>query len=180
MPKSGWGQLLAGAPWFQDDGKFPIAAYSEFIPPPRLGIKPYSKKASLEPMSQDPYGWQVTEYEEAFEFRPGFQHLAGQWVTAFEHLGSGRPAHGIARGKLTDNPYWPPELADRAERFRTNITWCSCRWLSRELRTIRVGCAGRFLAGVNKAPARPFGKRSSPRRGERCRKTRDPVSFADS
>jgi len=114
MPKSGWELLLAGAPWFQDDGKFPIAAYSEFIPPPRLGIKPYSKKASPEPMSQDPHGWQVTEYEEAFEFRPGFQHLAGQWVKALEHLGSGRPAHGIARGKLTDNPYWPTELSERA------------------------------------------------------------------
>src|SRR5713226_432268 len=117
MPKSGWEQLLAGAPWFQDDGKFPIAAYSEFIPPPRLGIKPYSKNASLEPMSQDPYGWQVTEYEEAFEFRPGFQHLAGQWVTALARLGSGEPAHGIARGKLVDNPYWPPELAEHAGKL---------------------------------------------------------------
>src|SRR5262249_31173324 len=51
---------------------------------------------------------------EAFEFRPGLQHLAGQLVKAFEHLGSGRSAHGIARAKLTDNPYWPPELAERA------------------------------------------------------------------
>src|SRR5262245_55292135 len=114
MPKSGWEQLLAGAPWFQDDGKFPIAAYSEFIPPPRLGIKPYSKRVHLEHDGQDSFGWQVSEYEEAFEFRPGFQHLAEQLVRAFEHLGSGRPAHGIARAKLTDNPYWPPELAERA------------------------------------------------------------------
>jgi hypothetical protein len=114
MPKSGWEQLLSGAPWFQDDGKFPIEAYSEFMPPPRLGIKPYSNRVSSGVIHQDPNGWQVTEYEEAFEFRPGFQHLTEQLVRAFEHLGSGRPAHGIARAKLTDNPYWPPELAERA------------------------------------------------------------------
>ena len=53
MPKSGWEQLLAGAPWFQDNGKFPIAAYSEFIPPPRLGIKPYSTKVRLGHDSHD-------------------------------------------------------------------------------------------------------------------------------
>ena len=33
---------------------------------------------------------------------------------AMEHLGHGRPAHGIAQAKLEGNPFWPPELAERA------------------------------------------------------------------
>jgi hypothetical protein len=65
----------------------------------------------------DPCGWQVTEFEEAFEFRPGMEHLAQQIVRAFARLGSGQLAHGIARGKLLDNPYWPPELADHAGKL---------------------------------------------------------------
>jgi hypothetical protein len=114
MPTSGWKQLLAGAPWVQDEGKFPISAYSEFMPPPHLGVKPYSMKGRNSVGTSDPNGWEVTEYEEAFEFQPGLHHLACQFVNALEHLCCGRPAHGISRTKLTDNPYWPPELSERA------------------------------------------------------------------
>ncbi len=45
------------------------------------------------------------------------EHLAQQIVKALARLGSGEPAHGIARGKLVDNPYWPPELAERAGKL---------------------------------------------------------------
>jgi len=37
MPLQGWKRLLAGAPWFRGRGKYTIRAYSEFLPPPRLG-----------------------------------------------------------------------------------------------------------------------------------------------
>ena len=116
MPTSGWKRLLAGRPWFRGEGSYPIAAYSEFMPPPHLGLKPYPD-AEPEPypfFQDDPFGWQVTEYEEALELRPGLGQVAGQVVTALVHLGHGRPAHGIARGKLLDNPCWPPELAEKA------------------------------------------------------------------
>src|SRR5262249_6980101 len=99
MPASGWKRLLAGAPWFRGPGSYPLAAYSEFMPPPRLGRKPYAH-AELEP---NPFWagfwtcWQITEYEEALELGPGLEHVAGQVVTALAHLGHGRPAHGIAR-----------------------------------------------------------------------------------
>ena len=51
------------------------------------------------------------------ELRPGLEHLAGLLIRALEHLGNGRPAHGIARAKLEGNPYWPGELAERAGRL---------------------------------------------------------------
>jgi hypothetical protein len=111
MPSSAWKQLLAGAPWFQGDEAYPIAAYSEFMPPPRLAVKPYGSRDFYCCAERDPWGWPVTEYEEAFQLRPGLAHLARQLVGALVHLGHGEAAHGIAHGKLAENPYWPPELA---------------------------------------------------------------------
>ena len=102
---------------FRGPGQFPIAAYSEFMPPPRLGRKPYGAEDPVLFQEDDPLGWHVTEYEEVMELRPGLEHLAAQLVHAMEHLGNGRPAHGIARAKLEGNPYWPDELAERAGRL---------------------------------------------------------------
>jgi hypothetical protein len=110
MAKPGWKQLLAGAPWFDKPGRYPIPAYSEFMPPPRLGRKPYGRLDTLLFCEQDPWGWHVTEYEEAFELRPGLQLLAQEFLHALRHLGRGEPAHGIAHNKLQDNPYWPDAL----------------------------------------------------------------------
>src|ERR1700682_3484057 len=124
MPKAGWKQLLGDWPWFVGQGKYPIAAYSEFTPPPRLGRKPYGTVDAALFGRDDPWGWQVTEYEEALQLKPGLEHLARHVITALVHLGQRQPTHGIARGKLIDNPYWPAELADHAgslvqERYLT-------------------------------------------------------------
>jgi hypothetical protein len=118
MPAKGWKQLLAGEPWFRAEGAFPMEAYSEFVPPPYLGPRPYGT-AGINPMPErDPYGWNVSEYEEAFELRPGLETLAHHAVTLFAHLGCGDRAHCIARHKLQVNPYWPPELADMAGQLK--------------------------------------------------------------
>src|SRR5262249_31792373 len=107
MPSKGWKQLLAGYPWFSGDGSYPIAAYSEYMPPPRLGRKPCGQLDTLLFDENDPWGWHITEYEEIFELRPGMERLAHQFVKTLIHLAQGEPAHGIARAKLIDNPYWP-------------------------------------------------------------------------
>ncbi len=119
---SGWPQLVEGWPWFQGAGQYPISAYSEFLPPPLLGRKPYGCQDSLLFTAADPWGWHVTEYEEHLELRPGMDRLAQKVVSSMAHLGGGRQAHGIAKGKLIGNPYWPESLAKHAgtlhhERF---------------------------------------------------------------
>lgn len=158
MPTSGWKRLLGGVPWFRGQDSYPLAAYSEFMPPPRLALKPYPH-AEPEPypfFAGDPFGWQVTEYEEALELRPGLEQVASQVLTALAHLGNGQPAHGIARGKLHDNPCWPPELAKKAgslphERYvvlmplalaRTQDDKGRLRWT--------------VFGGSQQGPARPF------------------------
>ncbi|MGA2060172.1 MAG: M28 family peptidase [Thermoguttaceae bacterium] len=117
MSRTGWKQLMAGAPWFHGPGKYPIVAYSEFMPPPRLGRKPYGAINPTLFRPDDPVGWYVTEYEEEYELRPGLLHLGNELVTVAAHLGNGRSSHGISKAKLEGNPYWPPELAQHAGKL---------------------------------------------------------------
>ncbi|HYA49147.1 MAG TPA: M28 family peptidase [Burkholderiales bacterium] len=117
---SGWKALMEDYPWFAGKGKFPFPAYSEFMPPPRLGRKPYGT-AEVRPFTDaDPFGWAVTEIEEEYELRPGLEHLAGEIVSALKNLGEGKPEFRIPGHKgrnLTDNPFCPPELLAAAGRL---------------------------------------------------------------
>ncbi len=121
MADQGWQKLLAGYPWFEGEGNYPIAAYSEFMPPPRVGRKPYGSVDHCLYREDDPFGWHVTEYEESLELQPGLEMIANELMHVAHRLGCGDPAHGIARQKLDGNPYWPDELATsdapRQERY---------------------------------------------------------------
>ena len=64
MPQEGFRRLLAGVSWYCRPGRFPILAYSEFMPPPRVGRKPYGSIDHCLYREDDPFGWHVTEYEE--------------------------------------------------------------------------------------------------------------------
>src|SRR5205807_8664145 len=157
MAKSGWKRLLDGAPWFWGEGKFPIAAYSEFMPPPRLLVKPYGNPCRLLE-EDDPWAWPIMEYEEAFSFRPGLEKIAHQVVGALVHLGHGRPTHGISRSKLHDNPYWPPELAENAgklvhERYVTLMPLALSRTQDDKGRVLWT-----LFGGSEQGPARAFWK----------------------
>jgi len=114
---TGWGRLLDGHPWFVGEGRFPLPAYSEFMPPPRLGRTPYGDVDAMLFSAQDPHGWRVSEIEEEYELRPGLEHLAQQIMVALLRLGQGMPVHHIGGHKgqnLVNNPYWPPQLAAHA------------------------------------------------------------------
>jgi hypothetical protein len=112
MTKQGREQLYASLPDYRGAGRYPIAAYSEFMPAPRVGWRPYSAAPADPSASSDPFAWQVSEREEIFELQPGLQHVAGQVLHALQHLDREQPAQGIGREKLAGNPYWPRELAE--------------------------------------------------------------------
>lgn len=114
----GWKKLLEGYPWYQGEGKFPLLAYSEFMPPPRFGKRPYGEIDHNLFSDDDPYGWRITELEERFELQPGMQGLASQFLTHLIQLGQGtRPTfvYGHQGRNIEGNPYWTPELQDAAE-----------------------------------------------------------------
>jgi hypothetical protein len=45
MKERGW-KLLVASCHFTKEGKFPIEAYSEFMPPVRIGCKPYREEST--------------------------------------------------------------------------------------------------------------------------------------
>jgi hypothetical protein len=123
MAQAGWKQLVEGAPWFRAPGSYPIAAYSEFIPPPREVCKPYLGYPVNALDENDPWSWPVVEWEEAGQIRPGLAHIAEIVVRGLVELAHGRPVHGLSKIKLAGNPAWPPLLAQKGllahERYVT-------------------------------------------------------------
>jgi Peptidase family M28 len=112
MKPMGWSRLLQGWPWFGGAGQYPITAYSEFLPPPRLGRKPSGAEDPFLFEPDDPWGWYVSEYQEALELRPGLSSVAAAVIHTLVHLGEGRSSHGLSHAKLVNNPAWPDELAN--------------------------------------------------------------------
>jgi hypothetical protein len=113
----GWEKFLEGYPWYNCNGCYPITAYSEFMPPPKIGYKPYGKPDNSVLSKEDPYGWKITEMEEEYELKPGIEHVGQQIMKSLIKLGKGLPEHlisGHGGENLRDNPYWPPELARSA------------------------------------------------------------------
>ena len=112
MPGSGWKRLMPNSTYLRGEGAYPIEAYSEFVPPRALVGNPYGDggfdPAVFDPL--DPFGWRISEYEEAREIRPGLPLIAQQVVGEIGRLLDGDPDTDIRELDLTDNPYWPPEL----------------------------------------------------------------------
>jgi hypothetical protein len=82
------------------------------MPAPRMGQKPLGERDPLLVRGDDPLGWPITEYEEAFELRPGLEQIGRQLIRVLYALGRGHPARGISKDKLKGNPAWPPTLRD--------------------------------------------------------------------
>ena len=123
----GWKKMIKGHPWFNCDGCYPLPAYSEFMPAPKLGCKPYSKPDYRILSEDDPYGWKISEMEEEYELKPGIEHLGQQIMSNIIKLGKGLHQDlisGHGGENLRNNPFWPPELSAHAgslshERFVT-------------------------------------------------------------
>ncbi len=113
----GWHALTAGFPWFAGTGRFRIPAYSEFMPPPRLGLPPYGDLDTTLFDANDPHGWRVSEFDEAYQIRLGFESVAnqvmGHLIKFAKDLDSTYVA-GSNRRNLKGNPFWSNELAARA------------------------------------------------------------------
>jgi hypothetical protein len=114
MTNVGWKQLLDGWPWFRGEGSYPIPCYSEFMPPPYLVRKPYGGFDPLPMDEKDPWGWPVTEYEEALPLRIGMTAIARHLLPKIVRLSTGEHGHGFPHYQLQDNPFWPEELAKHA------------------------------------------------------------------
>jgi len=112
MSDQGWERLLSDVPRYGKKERFQVAAYSEFMPPPSIGWRPYGTEHPVPRSPENPFTWLIGEREQAFELGPGLQTIAGQVLWALERLDREQPAQGINRAKLEGNLYWPKELAE--------------------------------------------------------------------
>ena len=69
----GWLSLFDDPSWTRVRQRFPIAAYSEFMPPPRIGQKPYGTWTRSPFIESDAWGWRITPHETERHLRPGLQ-----------------------------------------------------------------------------------------------------------
>ena len=157
MSLQGW-KALAETCKFEEEGRYPIAAYSEFMPPVRLGCRPYKGRADGFFCEDDPFGFPVTDYEEAFELRPGMENIAHQALGALQHMVRGEPAERLSKNKLIDNPYWSPELVRQGEALR-HERFVVILPLALSLTQDDKGRKRwTFFGGSEQGPSRPFWK----------------------
>jgi hypothetical protein len=116
MAAAGWKQLIPSDSWCRGPGRYRIDAYSEFMPPPRLGSKAYGGEPPDPQLfrADDPFGWHVHEFDEALQIRPGLLRIARQVVARVGCVLRGEHCLGMSTRELTNNPYWPDELAAKA------------------------------------------------------------------
>ena len=76
MTRHGWPRLLANLPRYGVKVRFPLPAYSEFMPPPRIGWRPYDKHHPAPRNPADPCAWLVSEREQVSEVQPGLEIIA--------------------------------------------------------------------------------------------------------
>ncbi len=119
MAERGWKQLLANHTWFRGKGKYPISAYSEFMPPPRLGRKPYGSVDHLAVRRRRSVGLARHRIRRGVRAAPGLgahRPRVGDGACIIWAAASRRTA--FRNHKLHDNPYWPEHTqAPPAERY---------------------------------------------------------------
>src|SRR5215211_978485 len=105
MAQVGWKRLLEGWPWFRRPGAYPLPTYPEYMPPVRLLRKPYGGWDPVCLDEEDPWGWPVTEYEEALTIRPGLRDIARRVLDKLVRFARGAAStEDAAAYDLTDNP----------------------------------------------------------------------------
>ena len=116
-----WEQLEAEArDAFAGEGRFPLPAYSDYMPSPYVVLKPYAPRRAAGACTisaSDDAAMDVTEHEQAHQLAPGLAKIAAHLLTELDRLVRGTP-HEFSRTLLEDNPAWPSALADSAPARR--------------------------------------------------------------
>ena len=105
---------------YAGEGRFPLPAYSEYMPSPYVVLKPYTGRRAAGACTvgaSDDAAMDVTEHEQAHELTPGLAKIAEHLLTELDRLLRGKP-HEFSRTLLDGNPAWPSVVADSAPARR--------------------------------------------------------------
>ena len=131
MSREAWRALVKNWNWTRGEGHYPIAAYSEFMPAPWVGEKPYGTRELAPPFSDEAARWTISAREQTHELEPGFEHIGRQLIETIVALSMGSGPHRIGRAHLDGNPYWPNELAQSDALTRERFLFLSPLALSK-------------------------------------------------
>jgi hypothetical protein len=102
---------------FHGAGAFPLRAYSEAMPPPYVGFKPYAPERARNCAAcgvSDGKALDVDEYEQFQDLEPGLDRIGQHLVDELGKLVRGE-AHALSHTLLDGNPAWPTELVTAAK-----------------------------------------------------------------
>ena len=119
MSDGAWNRIeREAASCHRGEGRFPLRAYSEFMPPPYVGIKPYASRRddhATTAHSERVDALDISETEQAQELEAGIVRIGSHIVHELARLLSGSP-HALSKTLLTGNPAWPAELQAACDR----------------------------------------------------------------
>ncbi|MCX6258298.1 MAG: M28 family peptidase [Bacteroidia bacterium] len=101
--------------------KFRLPAYSEFMPSPVIDCNDHVFTDHDIFSDDNLNGWNITEMEEELELKPGIENIGTQVMQHLIKLGKGLPEYhigGHGNQNLTNNPYWPDDLAKNAGKLK--------------------------------------------------------------
>ncbi len=110
-----WFEPFARSRPFRGPGRFPIRAYSEFLPPPWVGVKPTGDVDPSCRLGADDR-WSVSEYEEHEELRPGLGRVGRHVMLELGKLVRGE-RHAFSRTLLEENPAWSKLLLGKTREL---------------------------------------------------------------
>lgn len=105
---------------FHGEGNFPLRAYSEYMPSPYVGIKPYAPERAHGAATfgcGDASALDIDEYEQSHDLEPGLDRIADHLVLELGRLQRGEP-NTLSQALLHNNPAWPADLAQAARAGR--------------------------------------------------------------
>src|SRR5215471_10669373 len=161
MGRTGWRELVKNWNWTRGEGHYPIAAYSEFMPAPWVGEKPYGTRPLEHPFSDaEPSNWRVSSTELTHELAPGFVSIGRQIIETLLALAT-EPEHTSSATRILSITHiGQGRSASRRRRFKTSATSSSRRSRSPRRRTTKAACAGRCSVEATKARQRDSGRAS--------------------
>jgi Peptidase family M28 len=116
-----WDEIEAEArDAFAGEGRFPLPAYSEFMPSPYVVLKPYAPRRAARAATigaSEGDALDITEQEQAREIAPGLGKIAGHLLTEIDRLVRGTP-HDFSRALMGESGAWPAALARAAVERR--------------------------------------------------------------
>jgi hypothetical protein len=151
--------------------RFPIDAYSEFMPPPYLAPKPYDLLWP-DALASAAEAVDIDEYEQADQLEQGLDHVASHILAELAKLVAGHRCE-LSRTLLADNAAWPPELRDAAQAGRLGATPLAIIFglaLSRT-QDDKGNTPWTLFGASDEGPGRPFWRSFGPRDAERFGKT---------